>query len=114
MNKWIIFIFLFLGFFGCASNNKTINVIDSKTDYEEFDDNVKIMNPYEYFGLEKTKKIKIQMTECIEIEPTGCSDVPLEKVLLSNSVQKAILKEFNRKIEYVNDFCLCEGDGDLL
>ena len=114
MNKWIIFILLFLVFYGCASNNKTINVIDSKTDHEEFDSNVKIMNPYQYFGLEKTIEIEIQMTECIEVEPTGSSDVPMEKVLLSSSVQKSILKEFNRDIEYVNDFCLCGGDGDLI
>lgn len=114
MGKWIIFILLCLGFFGCVSNNKAINVIDSNTAHEEFDDNEKIMNPYEYFGLDKVNKIEIQMTECIEIEPTGCSDVPMEKVLLSNSIQKSILKEFNREIKYVNDFCLCGGDGDLI
>ena len=115
MNKSILFILLCFGFTSCVSSIEASKAIEKNI---ENNDIKGIMNPFKYFGLEKTSKIEVQLTKCIEVDlvgsdEDGCVDIPQEKVLFDKETQKIILNELNREIEY-GGFCLCTGDGDIV
>ena len=113
MQKWILILLLCFGLFGCVSNNKSMNTISPNTGNTEHEEESKIMNPYKYYNLEKTQKIEIQMFWTVELAPHVYGDAPQEKILLHKNLQRTILKELNKEIEYI-EFCLCGGDGNII
>ncbi len=109
MKKLAFFVILCFGLSGCLiSNRVTIDAVNNR-----LDDKTKVMNPYEYYNLGEIGRIVIQMEKSVEIGSDNTIEVPLKKVLIDKEDQKAILAEFNKETEYVNDFCLCTGNGDL-
>ncbi len=112
MNKLVFFAMLCFWLTGCVSGTAAIKESDDINN-SQFADKVGVMNPYEYYNLEKTNKLVIQMEKSVAIGPNNTIEVPLKKVLIDKEDLKAILSELNKEIRYDNDFCLCTGNGDL-
>lgn len=114
MKNCALFILLCLGLFGCVSTSRPVNEIGENTAHNNLKDKANMWNPYNFYNLQKTRKIEIQMISSLETEPRAYSSVPQEKTLLSDEEQKIILKELNKDIESNDDFCLCDGSGNII
>ena len=113
MNKYVFFIMLCFSISGCVSSSVSSKESSDAINNRPGNAETRIMNPYEYYSLDKTSKIVIRMEKGVDIGPQNTMVVPREKVLIEKDVQKAILTEFNKKTEYDDDFCLCYGDGNI-
>ena len=112
MKILVFLVIVCFGLSGWVSSRVTIKESDI-INGSQADDETLVMNPYEYYNLDKTSKIVIQMEKSVEIGPDNTIEVPLEKVLIDNKDQKAVLAELKKEAGYDNDFCLCSGNGDL-
>ena len=66
MKNCALFILLCLGLFGCVSTSRPVNEIGENTAHNNLKDKANMWNPYNFYNLQKTRKIEIQMISSLE------------------------------------------------